>query len=145
MKKEIEKHMPVGSDDLLAIFGRRCNDLLCRLGATGVSARDIELLAREVMDSTLLTMKVIAVRNMVKGGVTLERKPKKVWSCTVTLDALGAFHKPATLDVDYNDLDKIPECGDVLLIHRPRVLGYFSLANANVEALPRKTPNQEQG
>jgi hypothetical protein len=132
MNNETEKQTPVGRDDLFSVFGGRVNDLLCRRGATGISAQEIEDLAREVMDSTLLTMKVIAVRDLQKRGVTLERKPKQVWSCTVTLDALGAFHKPATLDVDHNDLDRPPECGDVLLIHRPRVMGYSIPENAEV-------------
>ena len=132
MKTQMNSNAGSGcsSHDLFSVFGRRVNELLLRSRATGISANEIEALAREVMDSTLLTMKVIAVRNLQKGGVTLERKPKKVWSCTVTLDALGAFHKPATLDVDYNDLEKIPECGDVLLIHRPRVMGYSIQENS---------------
>ena len=78
-----------------------------------------------------LKLTVIAVRDLKKTW-TLERVPKCRWSCTVTFAALGGLHKPATLDMDQDDVEKIPECGDVMLVHKPRVVGYFHGQNAEV-------------
>ena len=115
--------------DLINTFGSRVLELFTRKNVAGVSAQEVEDLCREVVMDTCLTMKVIAVRNLQKKGVTLERRPKQMWSCTVTLESRGELHKPATLDMDQNDTDRIPECGDVLLVHRPRVLGYANPKN----------------
>lgn len=48
------------------------------------------------------------------------------WKCTVTLTTPGRPHKDPTVDVDSNDVEKIPRLGDVLLVCPPRIVGYAS-------------------
>jgi hypothetical protein len=88
------------------------------------------------MKSEPIKLKVIAVRDLKKAW-TLERIPRLRWSCTATLESQGELHKPATLDMDQNDMEHPPECGDVLLVIRPQVVGIHS--RQNVESIHPKT------
>lgn len=76
-----------------------------------------------------LNLEVIAVRDLKKSW-TLERVPKLRWSCTVTFAPQGGLHKPATLDMDQEDMETPPECGDVLMVIPPQVVGVHSRQNA---------------
>ena len=84
------------------------------------------------MNEEPIRMKVIAVRNLLKSW-TLERVPKPHWSCSVTLERQGGLHKPATLDMSHHDVEKVPELGDVLLIMKPKVVGYASPENSSIK------------
>ena len=85
------------------------------------------------MKAEPVKLKVIAVRDLKKAW-TLESVPKLRWSCTVTFAGMGDMHKPATLDMDQEDMESPPECGDVLLVIRPQVVGIHSRQNADADA-----------
>ena len=70
------------------------------------------------MNEEPIEMKVKAVRQIVERA--------GYWKCTVTLTTPGRPHKDPTVDVDSNDVEKIPRLGDVLLVYPPRILGYAS-------------------
>lgn len=70
------------------------------------------------MNEEPIGMKVKAVRQLVERA--------GYWKCTVTLTTPGRPHKDPTVDVDSNDLKKIPRLGDVLLVYPPRIVGYAS-------------------
>ena len=70
------------------------------------------------MNEEPIGMKVKAVRQLVERA--------GYWKCTVTLTTPGRPHKDPTVDVDSNDLEKIPRLGDVLLVYPPRIVGYAS-------------------
>lgn len=86
---------------------------------------------REPMKSEPIKLKVIAVRDLKKAW-TLERIPRLRWSCTATLESQGELHKPATLDMDQDDMEHPPECGDVMLVIRPQVVGIHSRQNNQI-------------
>ena len=70
------------------------------------------------MNEEPIEMKVKAVRQIVERA--------GYWKCTVTLTTPGRPHKDPTVDVDSNDVEKIPRLGDVLLVFPPRIVGYAS-------------------
>ena len=70
------------------------------------------------MNEEPIRMKVKAVRQLV------ERTG--YWKCTVTLTTPSGLHKDPTVDVDNKDLEKISRLNDVLLVYRPRIVGYAS-------------------
>ena len=72
------------------------------------------------MNEKPIEMKVIAVRQLIKRTGH--------WTCTVTLKSPGGLHKDPTVDVDSTELNKVPECGDVLLVYPPKIVGYATKA-----------------
>ena len=79
------------------------------------------------MNEEPIEMKVKAVRQLVERA--------GYWKCTVTLTTPGGLHKDPTVDVDSNDVEKIPRLGDVLLVYPPRIVGYaLRLGGSNSKA-----------